>query len=289
LSIGEKGALMWRLSGVMDSIIENLEGGAQCNVVPPLARCSFHHPRPELFSASIQRRALQGSVSSSEKLLHISLEGKAAHASNPESGLNAVTELCAVIAEVTGDPLSILIASVFGDYHGGVAKIACDIPHMGPLTLNLGVLRIAHGTVYAEIDCRYPLGVTSAQLGRRIGPVLAPLVLSLDYDAPPILNDPESPFIRLLLENYRDSTGDSVSLPFISGGVTYSKVIDHCVAYGPHMPGEKSRAHRADEFIEVDRLIPLLNLYIRGMLALATYESKVRSQEAEKLRRGEAI
>ena len=289
MSIGEKGALMWRLSGEMDSIIENFEGGAQCNMVPPWARCSLHHPRPELFNASIQQRGLRGSVSFSEGLLQISLEGKAAHASNPESGLNAVTELCAVVAEVTGDPLSMLIASVFGDYLGNAAKIACDIPPMGRLTLNLGVLRIAHGEVYAEIDSRYPLGVTSAELGERIGAVLAPLVISLDYDAPPILNDPNSPFIGLLLENYRESSGDTVSLPFISGGVTYSKVIDHCVAYGPHMPGEKSLAHRSDEFIEVDRLIPLLNLYIRGMLALATYESKVRSSEAEKLRRGEAI
>ncbi len=119
----------------------------------------------ELFNASIQQRGLRGSVSFSEGLLQISLEGKAAHASNPESGLNAVTELCAVVAEVTGDPLSMRIASVFGDYLGNAAKIACDIPPMGRLTLNLGVLRIAHGEVYAEIDSRYPLGVTSAELG----------------------------------------------------------------------------------------------------------------------------
>lgn len=276
LSIGEKGALMWRLTGVMDSIIESFEGGTQCNVVPPLARCALHHPRPELFDASIQRRSLRGSVShvQQEGLIHISLEGKAVHASTPEFGLNAVTELCAVIAEVTGDPLSTLIASVFGDHHGGAAKIACDIPPMGPLTLNLGVLRIAHGTVYAEIDSRYPFGVTSAELSARIGPVLDPLVISLDYDAPPILNDPDSPFIRLLLENYRSATGDGVSQPFISGGVTYSKVIDHCVAYGPNMPGEKSRAHQADEFMDVERLIPLLTLYARSILALASFESK---------------
>ena len=65
-------------------------------------------------------------------------------------------------------------------------------------------------------------------------------------------------------------TGDTESQPFISGGVTYSKVIQNCVAFGPHRPGQHSLAHQANEYIELDSLMPLLELYTQSMIELAS-------------------
>lgn len=297
--LGEKGALMWRITGTMPSCIEELDGGVQCNVVSPTARAVVRSASSEdsseeeyraAFSSSeiFRDRRLTGTVRRiAPGLLEISVQGAAAHASRPEDGCNATTALCAAIAHVEGDELARLFSSVFSDQYGGGAGLSHDISPMGRLTLNLGILRYRQGTIYGEIDCRYPYGVSSSDLTAVLKAACPPLKISLDYDASPTLADSSSPFVKVLQEAYSGVSGDTVSRPFISGGVTYSKVVPRCVAFGPLMPGESSLAHQADEHVDLKKIPDLLRIYRQAMRRLASVDDSGLQFQKEGLQEGE--
>ncbi len=270
LSIGEKGALMWRIIGKTKTCIQSLNGGVQCNVVAPIATALIKSKKVTEFAAMFKKLNLGGSLEQQGNMIEITVEGVAAHASTPEKGINAIIALCTLIEHVMHDKFAKKIVDVFASGNGSGAKIDCDLPPMGKLTMSLGVLKVNDGEVYGEIDCRYPFGIDSASLTQSLATECAPFKISLDYDARPIMNDIDSANIKILLNTYREITQDTESLPFISGGVTYSKVIQNCVAFGPHRPGAQSLAHQANEYVELDSLLPLLELYTQSMIELAS-------------------
>lgn len=269
MSIGEKGALMWTLKGKTSGVIKSLDGGVQCNVIAPIAQATLRGIDSDRLRDCLDREKTIHTLRIAEDETNLGVEGKAAHASKPELGDNAILRLLKVIAQASGDPLATMLFNTFADAYGAAAGMAIQSDVMGKLTLNLGVLRIDEGELYAEVDCRYPLETDAAKLTAILDKRLHGLSVSLDYDAAPVLNDESDPFIQILLNNYRQWSGDRETAPIISGGVSYSKAIRHCVAFGPHRTGDVSLAHQADECISILDMENLLRVYTQTMLDLA--------------------
>ncbi|MCR4588463.1 MAG: M20/M25/M40 family metallo-hydrolase [Lachnospiraceae bacterium] len=241
MAIGEKGSLMWRLSADYDGPVEELRAGVQCNVISPVAYA-------RLETGSESRR-----------------EGKAAHASNPDKGESATVALLEELKNQ--DKVMNCLYQVFRDPYG--SALGYEQPHDmdHSLTLNLGILKIEDGKLYAEVDCRYPDGITSKELTKRMQEMLPALKVSLDYDSPPTMNDPEDPYVKTLLDVYYEKTG-SDKKPFVSGGVSYSKIFGHCVAFGPIADVEESLAHQADEHMDLDQIRKAFEIYYESMKRL---------------------
>jgi succinyl-diaminopimelate desuccinylase len=268
-SLGEKGALMWTLEGSVESCIYALDGGVKCNVVSPFATALVKGSTPiEVYEDTLNELGIQGELTPEEEFLRLKVWGKAAHASVPEDGLNATVLLLQWISAASQDPLARLLYRAFEDAHGRGADIYYAIEPMGLLTLNLGVLKIKDSKLTAEVDCRYPYGVTSEELTRRLQKALNPLSVALDYDDKPTLADKNSPYLKVLLETYREITGHRSAEPIISGGVSYSKVFKNCVAFGPHAEGEEMLAHQANERIALNKLMELFEIYTTAMIRL---------------------
>ena len=273
MSIGEKGALMWRLKGKIDTVIESLEAGVQCNVVSPIASATISGINYEsAINKLIAEHNIEASVRVKNNKTSIEVKGKAAHASRPSEGHSATYDLLYLISKATEDALATNLYDVFNDHYGSGANMQMSIEPMGELTCNLGILRIDNGEIYGEVDARYPYGITSEELTARLQEVCA-VKVSLDYDAIPILSDINNPFIQSLLNVYQKHTHD-YSEPFISGGVTYSKVIKNCVAYGPGRIGMEILAHQANEYVLLDNMKELLMLYTEAILEVANVEVK---------------
>lgn len=272
-SLGEKGALMWTLEGEISSCIEEFSGGVQCNVVSPIARVKLKDTvNTELYQNYLRKHDYSGELSCDGEFTTITLEGRAAHASVPEEGWNATVHLLEMITKVSKDRVAELLYHCFQDDHGCGAEIAYDIPPMGKLTMNLGILEIRKKKFTAQIDCRYPIGVTSELLTKKLREALEPIRVLLSYDDQPTLADSSSPFLEVLLSTYHIISGDCSAQPFISGGVTYSKVIPNCVAFGPARMGDIPMPHQANERLELRRLPELFKIYKETMLRLAGME-----------------
>ncbi len=88
----------------------------------------------------------------------------------------------------------------------------------------------------------------------------------------PYLYVPEDSFlVRTLLKVYRAFTGEQDARPLTTGGGTYARTMDNCVAFGAAFPGRHNNIHSADEFIELEALDSLIEIFARAIQALAGY------------------
>lgn len=268
-SLGEKGALMWTLEGTQESCILELDGGVQCNVISPLATARVKAgPSCRVYQEVMEELGIKGELLPEEGGLRLKVFGKAAHASVPQEGLNATVQLLKLISFASGDSFARMMVQTFEDVHGKGASIYYDLEPMGLLTLNLGILKIKDKKVTAEIDCRYPFGITSDILTQRLQKVLPTLDVTLSYDEKPTLADKSSPYLKVLLDTYREKTGRTEAEPLISGGVSYSKVFKNCVAFGPSEEGESLLAHQANERIPLAKIMEWFEIYTTAMIRL---------------------
>ena len=109
-----------------------------------------------------------------------------------------------------------------------------------------------------SIDCRIPVTVAKAEIVAKLSAAAARYGLAykeFDWLAPIYL--PKDHFmIETLMRVYREVSGDEVSQPIASGGATYARAIDNCVAFGALFPGETpdgaptERARRAQESVQ---------------------------------------
>lgn len=267
MAIGEKGSLMWRLSGKYDGIVEKMDCGVQCNVVAPIANALLKNNR---YTAKLKELAAAGNipckVTEKDSKTYLEVTGKAAHASTPAQGYSAAVALFSLLKECD-DFLMDNLYRCFEDFYGQSIGIKTPTDDPTAYTMNLGIFRIENGTCYGEVDARYPFGMTSAECTDKLA-AKCRLALSLDYDSPPTMNDPQDPYVSALLSAYREKTGDH-SDPIISGGVSYSKVFGHCVAFGPAGPEEPLLAHQADESVSLDYAGKVLEIYYEAMKRIA--------------------
>ncbi len=273
LSIGEKGALMWHIQGQIESPIVEMKGGTQCNVIAP--HCSFTVPYAfkGLIHQTTEALGFKLVCVEDQELLHYTFTGVAGHASRPESGHNAIVDALQVLALCFPKAGFKKLYETFASPYAKETNLAYDIAPMGPLTLNLGVCSIQEGVFEADVDCRYPYGVTSEELTQLLRQNLPGFNVSLPYDAIPFLNDIQSPFIQTCLRHYRATFIDDRD-PFISGGVTYGKVIQPCIAFGPLLPGRISLAHQKNESIAIEDLELLYPFYRDVLIKLANCEEE---------------
>jgi succinyl-diaminopimelate desuccinylase len=273
LSIGEKGALMWHVKGRIESPVVELKGGTQCNVIAP--HCSFTVPLAfkTVIHQTVKSLGFDVKEEVDHELVRYTFTGIAGHASRPESGHNAIVDALQVLALCFPKTEFRKLYETFASPYAKDTSLAYNIEPMGPLTLNLGVCSIHNGIFEADVDCRYPYGVTSEELTQHLRKALVSFEVTLPYDAIPFLNDIQSPFIQACLSHYRKAFIDDRD-PFISGGVTYGKVIQPCIAFGPLLPGRFSLAHQKNESVAIEDLELLYPFYRDILIKLANLEEE---------------
>lgn len=271
LSIGEKGALMWHIKTQIESPVLEMRGGTQCNVIAPHCTFTLPHAFKGLIHQTTEALDFEVKCEEDKELLHYTFTGIAGHASRPESGHNAIVDALQVLALCFPKTAFKKLYETFESPYARGTTLAYNIEPMGPLTLNLGICSLRNGVLEADVDCRYPYGVTSDVLTQHLTQALPGFEVSLPYDAIPILNDIQSPFIQTCLKHYRANFIDDRE-PFISGGVTYAKIIQPCIAFGPLLPGRISLAHQKNESIAIEDLELLYPFYRDILIKLANCE-----------------
>lgn len=264
---GEKGALMWVMEGDYSGCIHELDGGIQPNVIPPEAAALVDLHDADEVRRRMEELGISGEAVPERGSLRISVRGRACHASRPEGGLSAVTGLLRLLAGLSGEEDVRALAEGFSDPYGGGLGMALDLPPMGKLTLNPGVVTVRDGRIRLLIDCRYPAGVSSKELTGRLAGAFPGYSVTLPYDDPPTYTPPEDPCVRALGAAYETAAGRAW-VPAVSGGVSYSKVFGRCVTFGPVGEESPMLAHQKDEKISEADCVAALEIYHRAILNL---------------------
>ena len=261
MAIGEKGIILYVMTGRYSGIVKELRGGIQTNVISPEAVALLDSCDIEKVQDYLDNSDIDGKAELTEQGIKLTVYGISAHASKPELGRNATVDLLKIVSDIYDDPFIRRHYDFFRDPYGKGADIAYDIPPMGKLTMNLGILNISNGDYYAEIDGRYPYGADSDDMGAKFRNAFPELNIEVPYHERPTLQDESSPYIQALKCAYENATGKPC-ISFISGGVSYSKVIDNCVSFGTTPEDEEYLAHQKDEYITVDNMKMILGMYI---------------------------
>lgn len=190
----------------------------------------------------------------------VEARGKSAHASTPEKGVNALGHLLAFFAEQDER-----VRDVWDIFFGDKLGLRRLHDETGSLTMSADVARYEEETLYVTTDIRYPATYKQEQICAILDKMGAPYTL-LHCQAP-LYNDKDGFLISTLQRVYREQTGRTESAIAIGGG-TYARAIKNGAGFGPQFSDEPSTIHQKDEYITLENVQKLLDIYTSAIFEL---------------------
>lgn len=281
----EKGIaeLVFSQNKVGDATKEQLllfNAGKRPNMVPDLAKATVQHASTQFeqnFQTFLSKNQLDGSLLMEDSRYIITIKGKAAHAMEPEKGVNAAVYLAAFLQqELTTESSKQFvdfIADVFyQDHYGHQLELQFEDAMSGHTTLNPGIVSydVSKGgslVISMRYSVSYPFDEKITEAQRLV--VKRGFSLDIQDDSKPHYVSEDDPFIQTLASIYRRQSGDTETPLLSTGGGTYARVLKKGVAFGMLFPGEQDVAHRADEFVVVENLVQAAAIYAEAIVELA--------------------
>lgn len=266
----EKGLLQFILKGNNHSDLE-LHLGNAFNAIPDIAE--YNGNKAEKAYEKLQEMGAEAKLIEDK----LTVYGKGAHASKPEDGINAITRLCIALdyAGINSNAvkfLSEVINTTNNAENIFKKKIQDDVS--GSLTFNVGKLDIENGLEEISVDVRMPVKVDKDYIVMTIKNKAAEYELSYsEYDFIDKLYVSSDHFlVRTLRKVYEQETGYD-STPQSSGGATFARAFENCVAFGPNLPIDGKNhyikvEHQANEYVDIDNLMKCGRIYAAAICSL---------------------
>ena len=121
------------------------------------------------------------------------------------------------------------------------------------------------GKVCIVTDIRYPATYTQEQICKLLNQFGAPYTL-LHCQAP-LFNDKNGFLITALQKVYQKHTGKA-DAPLAIGGGTYARALKNGAGFGPQFADEPSTIHQKDEYITLENVQKLLDIYTDAIYEL---------------------
>lgn len=283
----EKGLLQYSLTKAISNnhssgiCLKSMQGGTVANAVADSAVSVIESDDVESLKTTLEtaakNRDYKIDISTEEKTLTLTAKGVSSHAAFPHLGLNAISIMFNLLGEINfaNDDVNKLV-SYYNEYiafalHG--EKIGCymrDEPS-GELTFNVGKVLISSKDVSFTIDSRFPVTKTADEFYMLLEKNVNKFgfkITKLDYLAP-LYKEKDDPVIKVLMDTYKQYTGDKDAEPIAIGGATYARAVPNTVAFGPVMPGIDDMCHQPNEFMRIDDIMTSAKIFADVLYKLA--------------------
>ncbi len=284
---GEKGIIIFDLKYKLDNSDSNIKlidikGGSAPNMVADTAIITLEVDEPDVFVEKFNKFK-----ENKDKTINIEVDGKnikivakgiSAHGSTPEKGENAISYLMECLGEILDENNSLseyvkIYKERIGFCHYG-EKIGCGLEDevSGKLNFNPGIIKYDNGNIILTINIRYPITSNAKEVYDSIRNNLSNTNIQLiegESEQKPLYVSEDNFLVKKLMDVYRSETQDFDSKPITIGGGTYARAMENAVAFGPMFPGQKDVAHQKDEFISIDHLMKITEIYTKALLELA--------------------
>jgi len=264
----EKGILRVRISkaGNPSPVVRSFTAGTVVNAVPGMAEAIVEDTGgllEKLKAAAEQIPSGKFNFEKSADNIKITSIGKACHAAQPQEGINAAGLLVDLMAKVLpenelGMFLSFMHQNIGMETDGASMGVKMSDGPSGPLTLNLGLVRINAALSSITVDIRYPVTCKGSDIVGTIRRKAEQAGLSAEkiLENAPLYFPADHPIVHLLQDAYKEVKGAPAKL-YATGGGTYAREIPgKAVAFGPLFKDEPDRGlHNANENINIDRFM----------------------------------
>ncbi|WP_068677327.1 dipeptidase PepV [Oceanobacillus sp. Castelsardo] len=256
------------------------QSGRRYNMVPDFAEVHLQvssklEKIDQKYRNYLREWKLEGDISVNKNELILMLVGKSAHGAEPKDGKNAGVFLANFLQslelDAQGQKFVKTISSFFNKSRGEVFNISYQDEESGELTINVGIMNytIKKGGRIG-LNMRYPVTFDIEEGKAKIEETLKKNELKLQNftDSKPTYVKKDDPLIQTLQKVYEEQTGEKAELLAIGGG-TYSRALDHGVAFGALFPGREDVMHQKDEYAIVDDLLKATAIYAQAIYELA--------------------
>lgn len=270
---GEKGMVAATYRSKATSI-RSIQGGRARNIVCAKVTCTVDKNTfsNKKLTDYFNNNDLRYEMHEDEDTAQITVFGKAAHASLPNYGVNAISHLFAALRSAgLQDPFVEFYTSHFGVETNGVSLCGALLQDdYGELTLNNGMITMHDGVIEGSVDIRFPVTMSARKVVKAMEEHLEDEngIITIDHTVEPLFFPLDSPLVSCLVGAYVDMTGDHEHQPLVIGGGTYAKEIHNTIAFGCAFPGNDYHIHDVDEWVRIDELLLQAEIYVEGICRL---------------------
>lgn len=278
---GEKGFARFHINfeNFSTEDISSIYAGESSNVIPEHATAILPIDK---FDTSYNKENTNIKTEINKNSIIINAQGKASHATEPESGDNAIYHLNkfiinnSFISEKTKQVLQ-YINSFIENFDGKNVGIDCTDKDFGSLSIVPTILKLDNKKLSINFDCRYPTTITCEKILNAITKN-SPVVCNT------VLNDNKKPYLLskndLLVQNcanaYEYVTKEKPKF-FTIPSATYAKHFKHAINFGPNTPLKEKpewlgSLHEANEGISKEDFWTTFKIYIHTLLLLLLKE-----------------
>ncbi|WP_371365977.1 Beta-Ala-Xaa dipeptidase [Sporomusa rhizae] len=259
--------------------VKRIKGGERPNIVCGYAEATLEASSPDAVLKACTEFARTSSVNikatANGNTVLIQSHGVSAHASRPQLGKNAITQLVACLAacDLSGDIAAYINAIhhyIGNEINGHSLGIGFSDEPSGSLTLNVGIIDVNEHQASITCDVRYPVTCKFDQLIAPVEKNFNGSGIEVDNitNTNPLYYPKDHPLIQTLSRVFTEQTGIHVD-PIATGGGTYAKTLPNIVGFGPNFPGKKDYCHQPDEHMTIEDLILNAKIYAHAIYELA--------------------
>jgi succinyl-diaminopimelate desuccinylase len=119
-----------------------------------------------------------------------------------------------------------------------------------------------------SVSIRYPISVTEEQVLEKLKENILPKSsLKVVRSLKSVRFDTDREEIHKLSKVYNQVTGNNPE-PVTTTGGTYARFMPNTLAFGPSFPEQKGIAHKEDEYMDIEDLKTITEIYMRSIIAL---------------------
>lgn len=200
----------------------------------------------------------------------ITVIGKSVHAMMAPEGTNAVLRLAIALDDVFDFKPLDFIGKLFKEDATGSNVLGDVRDESGQLTFNISSLEINENETRMQIDLRIPVTIDRDNLLAKLSKQVAAYDLKyvhFDYLAP-LYVPKDSKLVQTLMKVYKEQTGDVDAEPQISGGATFARTMNNCVAFGGMLPTTPDYMHQANEQWPLPDMYKAMEIYAQAIKKL---------------------
>lgn len=199
----------------------------------------------------------------------VTVIGKRVHSASADKGVNAIERLCKALYEIGVKDDVVRFVAELSDSVGSKILPNCIDDVSGTLTFNLGELIINEIESVLGYDSRIPVKYTIEDLENAVKEKAANYGLEFEeFDRLKSLYVPaDSKLIKTLVSVYEQETGLE-GTPMSSGGATYAKALDNCVAFGAMFPFDEKTEHQENERVDIKNMVKATEIYALSVYRL---------------------